>query len=270
MSLFCLSQEEEQIIKICIYSANGLSIFGAIMVLLTYIIIPKLLKNWLMRYLAYLNISNLFFGVTAILVFYYTSINQIEATLFSRIIYLAFYCFTYSSIIWALILAINLYQIVAKHNNNLSKYEPLWLFIGFVIPIIIVLTLKYFELIQFHSNLRVIELEIPVILIAFFSLLTYIKLMRGSTFSLEEEEAKRIIKIILPYPLVTIVASLSACPFYILFSQNECFTLLSGIFWSIRCLQGILDAIVFGFNPTVKQEMRNYFNKNNEMNSTIL
>ena len=97
-------------------------------------------------------------------------------------------------------------------------------------------------------------------------------MIRSSTLSLEEQEAKRIVKMILPYPLITIIISISLLTFYILSlkSPNGCYTLLAGIFLSIRCLQGTLDAIVFSFNPTVKEEMRKYFKKNDTTNNVIL
>ena len=270
MNSFCLSEQETKIIKYLVYSTNGLSIFGAIMVLITYIIVPKLRRNWLMRYLAYLNISNLFYGALQILMFLAISTNTIQ-TQSITFINLVLSCCTYSSSIWPLILAINLYQIVAKRNNNLSTYEFIYLFFGFIIPIIIVFILNCFGLIQLKNPVfGIIDYLIPLILIIIFSLLTYIKLIRASIFALEEEETKKVIKIIIPYPLVTIVASLSMCSFIIVFSPNECFTLLSGILLSIRCLQGALDAIVFSFNPTVKEEMRKHFIKNNEMNDSIL
>ena len=122
MNSFCSSEEETKIIKYLVYSTNGLSIFGALMVLITYIIVPRLRRNWLMRYLAYLNISNLFYGALQILIFLEISTNtiQIQSLKFTNLV---LSCCTYSSSIWPLILAINLYQIVVKHNNNLSRYE---------------------------------------------------------------------------------------------------------------------------------------------------
>ena len=109
-------------------------------------------------------------------------------------------------------------------------------------------------------------------MIAFFSLLTYIKLIRASKFSLEEEEAKKVTKMILPYAMVTIVTSISFCAFNIFISNapGGCIQFLSGIFLSIKSLQGALDAIVFSFNPTAKEEMKKYFNKNNETNNNFL
>ena len=100
----------------------------------------------------------------------------------------------------------------------------------------------------------------------FFTLLAYIKLIKASKLAFEEEEeAKKFIKMILPYPLITIVISIPVCVFNIMYSSEGCFTLLSGIFVSIKFLQGALDAIVFGSNPTVREEIRYYFRKNNEI-----
>ena len=178
MSSFCLLGEDAEIVKSLMYSANGLSMFGTVMVLITYIMIPKLRKNWLMRYIAYLNISNLFLAVMEMLIFYYVSTKVNQETQSFKTTYFVLYCSIYSTFIWPLILAINLYQIIAKRNNNLSRYEPFCLFIGFVAPIIIAFILNCFGLIHFASmRFKIIEFGIPEILIGFFSLLTYIKLI---------------------------------------------------------------------------------------------
>ena len=266
MELFC-SSDEEEIVPYLIYSTNGFSLFGSVMVLMTYIILPKLRKNWLMRYLAYLNISNFGFEITAILVYHNIFKHQnIDPNLLSSPLISVYFCFRYSSFLWPLILAINLYQIVAKRNKNLALYEFIWLFIGFGIPIIVVIILKNYGLILFYQNpiILIIEVIIPVTFMVFFSLLAYFKLMKSLKFVFEEEEAKRFMKVILPYPLVCIAISIPVCVFNILYSYDGCFTLLSSILWTIRLLQGGLDAIVFCFNPTVRKEIRIYFRMSDE------
>ena len=124
MSIFCQSDLGE-IVPSLIYSTNGLSIFGSTMVLLTYILLPKLRKNWFMRYLAYLNTSNLFYEVSSILLYYDIFTNQSNPqNQLSTSIFIVYAISRYSSFIWPLILAFTLYQIiVAKRSNNLSRYE---------------------------------------------------------------------------------------------------------------------------------------------------
>ena len=273
MTTFCPPDLEETI-PFLAYSINGLSIFGSIMVLMTYILIPKIRENWLMRNLVYLNLSNLCFGASSMFV-YYEHFHQLispQAILPQVVIWL-YFCFKYSAIIWPLILAINLYQIIAKHNDNLPRFELLWVFIGFVIPIIIVITLKSFELIQFQQNLTftIIEFIIPTFLLVFFTLLTYIKFINTAQLVFGKEVAKKMMKTILPYSFTTIVISIPSCAFSILFSIDHCFTLLSSVFLLIRFLQGAIDAIICSFNPTVREEMRRYFRKSDErINLTVL
>ena len=272
MSICCLSEQEEMI-QALIYSTNGLSIFGSFMVILTYFFLPKLRENRSRRFLAYLNISNLLYGVAEVFIYQDIFINQsIPQNPSFKAIFFASYCFRYTTFIWPLILAINLYQIVAKRNNNLTRYEFLWLFIGFVIPIMIVFTLNCFGLIQFHQSITVIITQyiIPIILMVFFILSAYFKSIKASKLAFgEEEEAKKFIKMILPYPLITIVISIPVCVFNIMYSSEGCFTLLSSAFLSVRFLQGALDAIVFGFNPTLREEIRKYFRKNNETSDSV-
>ena len=124
MSIFCSSELEGKIIQSLIYSANGLSIFGSIMVLTTYIFLPKLRENRSRRFLAYLNISNLAYGVVSTLVFGDIFINQSipQNQSFKALLFIS-YCSRYSSFIWPLILAIILYQTIIKRSNNLSRYE---------------------------------------------------------------------------------------------------------------------------------------------------
>ena len=124
MSIFCSSELEEKIIQSLIYSTNGLSIFGSIMVLTTYIFLPKLRQNRSRRFLAYLNISNLLYGIISTLVFGDIFINQgiPQNQSFKALLFIS-YCSRYSSFIWPLILSIILYQTIVKRNHNLSRYE---------------------------------------------------------------------------------------------------------------------------------------------------
>ena len=267
MVIICSPKEDKEIIQILYYSTNGLSTICSIMVLMAYVLLPNLRNNWLMRYLAYLNISNLFFGIISIIYVYYEIfLNQSTPTpQFSTALFSAYFCFNYSSLIWPLILAINLYQIVAKRNNNLSRYEFHCLFIGFIIPIIISLILGSSGFINTSSDFNeAIIYLIPVILMVIVSLMTYIQLIRALKFAFEEEGAKRFIKMILPYPLISVSISASVFAFDILYSNGGCTTLLSSIFLSIKLLQGAFDALVFSFNPTVRIEIKSYFKKSDE------
>ena len=273
MSIFC-SPDVGKIIPFLFYSTTGLSIFASILVLITSILLSKLRNNWFMRYLAYLNLSNLFntFAVTLLYhdIFITQSIPQNESFI---VIHLAFFCSRYSSFIWPLILAINLYQmIVAKRSNNLSRYEFFWLFIGFVIPIIVVFILNCFGLIQFQQNFTLIfiEIVIPIVLMIFFTFFAYIKLAKASKSAFGEEEAKKMMKMILPYSIAIIVMSVPTCAYNILHLSSECFTFLSGMLLPFRGLQGTIDAIVFSFNPAVREEMRKYFRERNETTEVIL
>ena len=272
MSIFC-SSGEQNYIELFLYSANGLSVFGSVMVLMTYIMLPKLLNNKSRRLLAYLNLSNLFYGAIEIFLYHSIFTEQNIPQDQSFVVFLfVIYCFKYSTYLWPLILAINLYQIVAKYDNNLSHLEFLWLFIGFIFPIIIVFIMKCFGLVQFHETLIITTMQyiIPVIFIAFFILLTYIKLIKASKFAFEEEEARKFIRMIIPYPIITVIISIPYCAFNILYSSSGCFTLFLISLLSIRCLQGFFEALVFGFNPTVREEWKSYFRKNDEEFKLIL
>ena len=263
MDLFCSSFPSglEEIFPWLIYLTNGLSAFGSIMVLMTYVLLPKLRSNWLMRYLAYLNISNLFYGIMTIIVYHDIFNDHYQS--FTASFFILF-CFKYSSLIWPLILVINLYQMVAKRKNNLSYYEFLWLFIGFALPTITVYIMNHFGLIQFHQSLdiNIIQYIIPVILMVSASLLTYVKLIKAAKVNLQMEEAKNFIKMILPYPVIAITISVPAIAFNILYSSEGCFTLLSSVFLLIRFLQGAFDSIAFSFNIVLKEERKKYFKRN--------
>ena len=267
MSTSCLVLEDlGELIPYLIYSINGLSIVGAIMVLITYILFPKLRENWFMRYLAYLNISNLFFGASSIFIYYNIFTEQsIPQTQVFTAIFLVHSIFRYSSFIWPLILAITLYQIIlAKRSNNLSHYELFWLFIGFFIPIIIVLTLYCFGLIPFYEKIAVtiIEIIIPEMLMILFTFLAYVKFNNAAIFAFGDEEAKKIMKIILPYSFTTILILIPACAFNIINSLKRCMTPLSSVLLSLKLLQGTVDAIIYSFNPAVREEIRKAFRKN--------
>ena len=263
MELFCSSfpSDLEEIFPWLIYLTNGLSAFGSLLVLMTYVLLPKLRSNWLMRYLAYLNISNLFYGITTILVYHDIFNDNYQS--FTASFFILF-CFKYSSLIWPLILVINLYQIVAKRKNNLSHHELLCLFIGFIIPAITVFSMNHFGLIQFHQSLdiSIIQYTIPVISMISVSLLTYVKLIKAAKANLQVEEAKKFIKMILPYPVITVATLVPACVFNIIYSSEGCFTPLSSTFLLIRFLQGAFDSIAFSFNIVLQEERKKYFKRN--------
>ena len=261
MTFICENESGEnmEIIGILLYSTNGFSIFCSTMVLISYIILPKLFKNWLMRYLAYLNITNLFFGVISILYANILITRQSPGNLFFYI----YFSIRFSSLIWPLIIAIKLYQII-KWNNTLSQYEPLFVIIGFLGPIIITCILWLFGLNNESLLVKVIVLLIQVFLMIFFTLLTYIKMIKAAKFALDNETAKGFIKLILPYVVVIITVSLSAFAADIMYISEECFSINSSILISIKYLQGFFDAIIFSLNPTVKEEVRKYFKKDND------
>ena len=64
---------------------------------------------------------------------------------------------------------------------------------------------------------------------------------------------------ILPYILVIITVSISACASDIMCIIEGCYSTNSIILISIKWLQGFFDAIIFILNPTVKEEMRKKF-----------
>ena len=267
MSDLCTSEAaSSNIINIIYYSENAFSLLGSAIVLLTYIILPKLRKTCSMRYIAYLNIANLYFGIASILIYYFNDFN-IYQTDFNQCLGFIFFYFYYSTLIWPLIFAINLYQIVEKHKSNISRYEIHYLCIGFVVPLILVATYQYLGWLESTFNPTIISgllmTYIPIFIILAITSFIYIKLIIAFKTIFNEKEAKSMIIQILPYPLITFILVICLLIFQIEMETQPCITFIEILIGSLKNLQGIADAFVYGFNPVVQEEIKIYFNKKN-------
>ena len=257
MTSMCITQDQEDLINILTYTENIICVIASGLVLATYMILPNLRKSWAMRSIAYLNISNFLFNITVII-----STTITDDTEVMTIINFLNPCLSYSTTIWPLIFGINLYQIIVNHHVDLSRYELLHLFIGFIFPVILVSLWEVIDSMDIESELimEITQYYAPMFLILLLFICIYIKLMRTIKVLFKEEDAKKFIKQVLPYPIIAVTATLSLCASQLVGELNGCYTLLANLLPLIKYSQSIFDAIIYGFNPTMKEELKNYYN----------
>ena len=254
---------DAQSMNIANISAHIISFISALCVLITYCIIPNLKKNLLQRFVAYLNISNFLWNIGSILIIIgkYYDFNCDLIQIFSLI-----GIFGWSTAnIWSFLFSLNIYWML-KGNQNLKKYEIYALIFNYVIMLLVTIaytyvisnTQNYFFLVDLVGGLFLILAMIATIFI-------YKKVVQASKIIFDLENSKRALINIMRYPIVTIIMIIMYIIERILFVMEGCSIILTVIF-TFRCLQGFIDAIIYGFNSSVRDEIRFYFSKRYDNN----
>ena len=247
------NEKELTIIKLSNIVISLLSLISLLISLLTYFIFPNFRKNNALRLIGYLLASNAISNVCIITV----TANILTLANVSPTYY---FSFTFG-INLTLIFSLNLYCDF-YHKKSLLGFEKLIIIISTVMSGILV--------IRFALNYLV---TIVIAFIYFIPLMMatiglYIKVIIGFK-KISYPGVRQCMKDLAIYPVVSIVIMILFCTQHILFIMQQCFSDDYFIIIGISCSQGFINAIIYGFNTTVKAEISKKFCKRQQINILI-
>ena len=260
---YCSDKDEKEmhIIELSNILIYLISLVSLLISLLTYFILPNIKKNKPLRLIGYLLASNAISIVTGIISYIFTA-NELTWRIMFTMIY--FFSFTVENNL-TLIFSINLYYDV-YHKKSLVEFEKLIILISNLIAGIMALILT----IGYALNYQV---GIIISFVYFIPLMTatiglYVKVIIGFK-KISHPGAMQCMKDLAIYPVVNIVIMILFCTQHILFIVQNCWSDYYKIIAGISGFQGFINAIIYGFNTTVRAEINKNFCKRQQLNILI-
>jgi len=145
--------------------------------------------------------------------------------------------------------------------------EKVMLVIGYVIPLVpsIVFSVPGVSY-QVASATEFVTFIIPLVYLLF----VYGKIAIETKKILDQESAKKLIQEIRYYPLVLGVNLMLIVIASLIGFESECMSLFCAILDSCWCLQGLIDAILYGNNSIVRKEMLSYWRGRSSPQASLL
>jgi len=136
--------------------------------------------------------------------------------------------------------------------------EKILLVIGYVIPLVpsIVFSVPGVSY-QVASATEFITFGAPLIYLGF----VYGKIVIEAREILDQGSAKKFVQTIVYYPLVLGVNLILTLVAGVIGLEGGCMPLICAIMDSCWCFQGLIDAILYGYNSIVREEMQAYLRK---------
>ena len=281
MSQICTSSDQtlEQFLEISSFITSSISCLSTILVLITYYLLPNLRQYWTMRFIGYLIIANFLYSISML-----TSgilfLTQYADSILNEIMGLYLIpTFSISSILWASVFGLKLYFVVVQHRLHSKEDEIIAILTGFGLPnmlTIIWVSLGWSQTyLDSEGNEDFIEYMVfycyvPSAIILIISVLSYIRVIIASKM-IFQEESHLFLKQIAPYPIAIWIIVITLYLEFITAQDNSCTGMIvSLVSTNIRNMQGFIDAIIYGFNPIMRNELKIYVEKKNHLNSDQL
>jgi len=283
MSFFGTDQELT-ILKTSTMISSVISFLSGLSVLLVYLKLTNLHNKSVIKSIFYLNITNLIYSVSNILGTFFINSPQICSFLGSINVYT-----TYSSSFWLMIIAHVFYHMVKQESDTISvgySIHVKYLLIGFGLPVIATGIGLYYELfgnyLGIDCTIKSVDasqlLIVSVYAISLPTCLTfvvisgfYLKSLMYLRNFVDPSLAKKICYETVFYPIVFLLGNLFN---FVANIANNVEGNTGNIFWLmlvgmiLKRLQGLLDAVVYGYNPQVRSEVASYLVKRRETNAT--
>jgi hypothetical protein len=265
------SDDKEAIVAINIV-ASSLSFLGSLFVILVYCGFSEV-RSYSFRLVLYMSICDLFFSFANLL----GPMDSSDGMCIAQAVLISY--FGLASILWSAILALSLYLFVVKQNMTVPDFELKFALFAFGFPILMTFlpfsTGSYGDLygqcwieIDHAGGVAwaVLQFYIPLWLTVIFNCycfyLAYKELrvlIEGAGNMPEEERQLKLsnVRRLKYYPLVLVIcwifASINAV--YMLANPNSPSVGLIIMDQGMGSMQGFLNAVVYGLNPTVKAAM---------------
>ncbi|OMJ76544.1 hypothetical protein SteCoe_24082 [Stentor coeruleus] len=252
-------------IYIGIALAASFSIMGSLFILIIYFKYPNL-QCFAFRLVSYLTFFNFFESLSQIIPSYKISSNLcLVQSIFNQF-------FGLCNILWTGFICLILYFQVSKNSLNPKRYEKIFLFLTVLISfasIAILLTFSNFgyvggncwiEEVELGNYFRFIFFLIPAWAVIFFISIMYIKIIhtvRRESFLITEMDKAQdmVINKLKVYPIVMIIGFTPLTVYRILeiFIYPPLWLYAIGV--AVYTFIGFMNAVVYGMNESVKDEI---------------
>jgi len=164
---------------------------------------------------------------------------------------------------WAMIFGVQLHCII---TNRTQMDEKVLLLIGYVVPLLPAVAFSMLNLsYRFVSEVQFIT----AIILLVYLLFVYGRIVIGAKQMLNQESAKRLIQQIMYYPAVLGVNLILSAVSAVIEFESECVTMTSAVLIGLWYFQGLIDAILYGNNTIVREEIKAYWRKRNLTESSL-
>lgn len=257
-----------------------LSIIGSIFIIVCYLSFQKL-KNFAFKIIIYLQIADLIYNISFIISPIFqssTQASQPNAICSIQGVLLQFS--QLSSFFWAGIISLNIYITSVKLIAQPQNYSKAFIFIGYALPMLIALipltTSSYNEVYFYcwisgaHETIYTTLLyTVPLWFTLFYIIFVLFRVKRYFISLGLEHEGRQFYKRTVFYPLILLIANgLPTIHRTVILMGVDPPDVLFIIDNVLTNLQGILNALNYGLNDNVKQELKKCFQKNNLREST--
>ena len=281
MLQICTSSDQtlEQFLEISSFTTSSISCLSTLLVLITYYILPNLRQHWTMRFIGYLIIANFLYSLSMLTSGIFL-LNQYDNSILNEIVGIYLIpTFSISSILWASVFGLKLYFVVVQHRLHSKEDEIIALLTGFGLPNILTIIWMSFKWPQTYLDsegnedfieYKVFYCYVPSAIILIISVLSYIRIIIASKM-IFPEESHLFLKQIAPYPIAIWIIVITLYMQFFTEEDNSCKgMIISLVSTNIRNMQGFIDAMIYGFNPIMRNELKKYFEKKNNLNSDQL
>jgi len=239
--------------------AGSFSIAGILFVLISWSIFKELREHIAFRLAVYICISDLFFSIAGILFYMeftlgYSSLTFIESML-------CYYSF-YSGFLWTAVFAYSVYCIANEQTETITDNENLYIVASYGFPVF----LTSISLLASENNSGFLfhgfNYDIPVYLMPYFSVLAFncfCFFKAYQIFKVKNPTAiKQIVSEMLTYPSIFLLAWGGFCGgmiYHDITGNLPGESYMYFITFMMR-FQGFLNAMAYGFTPSVRELIR--------------
>ena len=258
----------------------AISALLSFIVIIIYFMVPNLRKNANIRYTIYIISSVLINNIfSALYVIIWDPNFPFYMLIMSSIAYLGLY----SSIIWCILFVWNLHQIIVKNIMNFTKNESYHVFFTYGISFTVIVINTLLELssndecapIFLFSKEHVIESiifgYIPEFGMIIIVISLYVKIIIASKTTLGCVNYGTFIKQIILFPICVVVLIGIIIVQQFLYEQNSALYGTIFVLGFLKQLIGIVNAILYGYNSAVRDEIKYYCrNRRNSRNGLLI
>ena len=262
----CSTENDSIFINITILMA-GISTLLSLAVIMTHFIIPNLRKNRNIHYPMHIISSVFIYNLFSAIYLKIWGLN-VSCSAPMRIIASIAFFGLYSSIIWCVLFAWNIYQIIVKNIIDITKNECYHAVFTYGISLIVAVLYKILALYygqctpEFLPNdyeiVKIIFGFIPEVVMVMIAIVLYVKIIIGSKTTLGPINYGTFLKQIILYPIVVVILITCTLAQQINFDITGCLNMVFLGIGVLKPLICIMNAILYGYNSTVREEIKCY------------
>jgi len=229
---------------------------ASLTVVILNFLVPNIRKNQNFRYISYLSLANSFFSSSSIV-----ELNMYwNASASSSMILITLFLSTFSCTaiyVWAILFAVNVLNLISNNSIKWIMNEKICLCLGYGFPaltgLISVLIAWYGNIgFLFNKTYTLVTYLVPLCIL----LWNYFLIIRTSRTMMNPETSKKLIRQIIVYPIVLTMNLILCLIGSLILDSDQCLTQGFTVLTSMWYLQGFVDALCYGVNPTLRQELR--------------